>query len=214
MKEKHSHKDENAIEYLRSLLRYDPISGRAFWNKRVSQRAKEGDEAGVVKGGRYRYLTMQGFEMPMARIVWALHYGEWPNGNILFRDGDGLNTKIENLKCADGFVRTVENGEVKYRAIEKQRQHYGLMRFYGMSIEEYDKRLEEQGGVCYICHGTEPTMIRGNPRVLSVDHCHLTGTNRKLLCSNCNQALGQIGDNIETIERAIKYLEKHASAPL
>ncbi|WP_288804427.1 HNH endonuclease [uncultured Novosphingobium sp.] len=34
------------------------------------------------------------------RIAWALHYGEWPNGEIDHRDGNKLNNAISNLRIA------------------------------------------------------------------------------------------------------------------
>ena len=43
---------------------------------------------------------------------------------------------------------------------------------------------------------------------LSVDHCHVTGNVRGLLCRACNLALGQFEDNIKTLNKAIKYLEQ------
>lgn len=41
---------------------------------------------------------------------------------------------------------------------------------------------------------------------LSVDHCHLTGEIRGLLCLRCNKGLGYFKDNPEFLSKAIKYL--------
>jgi Recombination endonuclease VII len=41
-----------------------------------------------------------------------------------------------------------------------------------------------------------------------LDHCHTTGVFRGWLCSSCNLALGQLGDNIAGVERAIAYLRR------
>lgn len=61
--------------------------------------------------------------------------------------------------------------------------------------------LTSQGGTCAICHGTA-TVGR-----LAVDHCHLTGKVRGLLCTNCNTALGKLKDSKELLLNAINYLE-------
>ena len=41
-----------------------------------------------------------------------------------------------------------------------------------------------------------------------IDHCHLTGQVRGMLCRSCNHMLGHAKDNIETLDAAIRYLEE------
>lgn len=77
-----------------------------------------------------------------------------------------------------------------------------LKRTYGITVDEYEAMLESQGGVCAICGGTEK--IEG--RLMAVDHCHTTGAIRGILCSNCNRSIGLLGDNIDILKSAIKYL--------
>lgn len=43
---------------------------------------------------------------------------------------------------------------------------------------------------------------------LDIDHCHETGIIRSLLCNRCNQALGLFKDDIESLKKAINYLER------
>lgn len=56
-------------------------------------------------------------------------------------------------------------------------------------------------GLCTICGQEQKT--------LCVDHDHMTGEARGLLCSNCNSGLGMFQDNIEIFERVIIYLKTH-----
>lgn len=58
--------------------------------------------------------------------------------------------------------------------------------------------LESQGSVCAICGCLPP---------LCVDHNHVTGVVRGLLCRNCNLALGGFKDNPDSLRKAITYLE-------
>jgi hypothetical protein len=56
-----------------------------------------------------------------------------------------------------------------------------LTRKYNITEAEYEKILKHQDGVCYIC-GQKPTKRR-----LAVDHDHVTGVVRGLLCFRCNK---------------------------
>lgn len=75
-----------------------------------------------------------------------------------------------------------------------------LKKEYNSSIEEYENLLQEQGGVCRICGGTD------QERRLSVDHDHSTGEIRGLLCKNCNAGLGRFYDDPGLLEKAADYL--------
>lgn len=73
-------------------------------------------------------------------------------------------------------------------------------RKYGLTREEYTKRLTEQAGQCSICGEQVGEALR-------VDHDHATGGVRGLLCERCNAGLGQFRDNVEFLRSAIRYLE-------
>jgi len=79
---------------------------------------------------------------------------------------------------------------------------------YGITLEEYNKILEKQQGVCAICKESENIVDKntGNIKRLAVDHCHETNIVRGLLCQSCNTALGKFKDKPEIIERAANYV--------
>ena len=79
-----------------------------------------------------------------------------------------------------------------------------LKKTYGITLEQYDKMLEEQDNGCAIC-GTEESGGKGR---FHVDHCHDTGKVRGLLCMPCNVALGGFKDSVLNLASAIQYLEK------
>jgi hypothetical protein len=83
-----------------------------------------------------------------------------------------------------------------------EEQRVSRIRSYGISVEDYDRMFEEQGGACYIC-GTAPSN-----RALDIDHCHKSGKVRGLLCSNHNRALGLLGDDPALLLKSIEYLVK------
>jgi hypothetical protein len=62
--------------------------------------------------------------------------------------------------------------------------------------------LESQGLGCAICK-----WIPGaKDKALAVDHNHVTGTARGLLCQTCNTSLGLFKDSVERLDSAIRYL--------
>lgn len=67
--------------------------------------------------------------------------------------------------------------------------------------------LEVQDYACAICGEMEDKLREdGTEQPLSVDHCHVSGRVRGLLCHRCNTALGLFRDDPEVLKRAIEYL--------
>lgn len=83
-----------------------------------------------------------------------------------------------------------------------------LWNAYKMSVEEYELLLEAQGGVCAICGRPETAVNQWGPLVLAVDHDHITGVIRGLLCHRCNRGLGYFHDNPEYLIEAAHYVER------
>lgn len=79
-----------------------------------------------------------------------------------------------------------------------------LKYFYGISLQEYNKIFENQNGCCAICG--EP---QKQQKALAVDHNHITGKIRGLLCPNCNRGIGYLKDNSHILQKAIQYLDKY-----
>jgi hypothetical protein len=78
----------------------------------------------------------------------------------------------------------------------------------GINQEQLEAMLAKQGGVCAVCgHGAN-----GNGK-WQVDHDHRSGGVRAILCGNCNAGLGCFDDDIESLQRAIAYLEYWQSNP-
>ncbi len=59
-----------------------------------------------------------------------------------------------------------------------------------------------QNYACAICHRELHELEHG----LVVDHDHVTGKVRALLCGNCNTALGLLADDVVRIQRAAEYV--------
>lgn len=70
---------------------------------------------------------------------------------------------------------------------------------YNVSADHVMSMLTDQDGKCGIC-------AKDLDESLCVDHCHGTGRVRGLLCNPCNSGIGLLGDTVEAIEAALRYL--------
>ena len=82
----------------------------------------------------------------------------------------------EEKKKSDKKYWVTPNGKLSKRKGK-------LKQKYNITLKDYDKMLETQGGVCAICSTDKPGV--GFNHFL-VDHDHKTGKVRGLLCNICN----------------------------
>ncbi len=75
----------------------------------------------------------------------------------------------------------------------------------GFSADLFNKTYEYQGGKCAIC---KCDLAALRPDLVHADHCHGTRIPRGILCSNCNTAIGQLGDTADALQRAVDYLTR------
>ena len=87
------------------------------------------------------------------------------------------------------------------RRARRSKHNTHLKKTYGISIQDYDRILESQGGKCAICRGGT------SKRHFAVDHNHKNGQIRGLLCARCNTALARFMDDITNLRRAVRYMK-------
>jgi hypothetical protein len=128
------------------------------------------------------------------------------------RHADGLQTYCK--QCSDayrtgrGYKLSAEAKERKrqrerdaYRECPEKRWEQNLARKYGITAEKYFEMLEAQGGFCAIC------LRPPGKKRLHVDHCHISGRVRGLLCDDCNLGIGKLGDDPSRVMSAAAYLQ-------
>lgn len=113
-----------------------------------------------------------------------------------------LNAERQSVLRAAWYRQNIEKVQAAMRSepSRRYRKNWELRKLYGITIEDYDRILCEQGGGCAICG-----KAAGN-RKLAVDHDHLTGEVRGILCLLCNTAIGKFGDDPERLILAALYL--------
>ena len=111
------------------------------------------------------------------------------------RKTSGLQSSCK--ACGKAFQNSIQGKRISRRKDLKKK--------YGITIEDYNRMLEEQGGVCAICGTVSPRQSG----VFSVDHDHETSRVRGLLCHRCNMGMAFM-DDIKWAESANVYLVKNA----
>lgn len=85
---------------------------------------------------------------------------------------------------------------------------------YGLTQAEYDGLVKRQRNRCAVCKAGKP----GGPPTRNgywlIDHDHVTGQVRGLLCGKCNAAIGLLQDDPKIIKAAAQYVERHRQMEL
>lgn len=101
--------------------------------------------------------------------------------------------------------RYLEQSKARYQMnAEKRRECSRRSRWKSLFLPEPTR---PRPATCECC-GSPPSGVHG----LTLDHCHETGAFRGWLCGKCNRSIGQLGDNIASLERAIAYLKRSLNA--
>ena len=115
------------------------------------------------------------------------------------RDAWRVNNRERYLKSERTWQRQdYQKNPLKYR-------NQQLKTHYGITLEQYNRMLEEQGGTCYICKC--PPDPQSRFKALAVDHDNQTGQVGKLLCNNHNTGIGLFDHDPAMLRAAADYLE-------
>lgn len=84
---------------------------------------------------------------------------------------------------------------------------------FGITVEDFEAFFRQQNFCCAICGKSFPenlldTLSAKQKFPLVVDHDHVTGKIRGLLCSNHNSGLGLFEDNALLLRKAATYLDR------
>ncbi|MGN6173164.1 MAG: endonuclease VII domain-containing protein [Streptosporangiaceae bacterium] len=122
--------------------------------------------------------------------------------------------------CACGSIDVARVGKPVCPACRKDprssesaqaRERRRTLRKYGITEQTWDHLLARQDGRCAICRTDTPGR-RGES--WHIDHDHVTGLVRGLLCQRCNLAIGMLEDSPDLLSAALRYIESHRQAEL
>lgn len=117
-------------ELLRKLLRYDEDTGNLYWRRRMPHTL--GEPASYCETWNQRFQgkpalstpnkqgqlrgRINGVNLVAHRVIWAMAYGSWPEGNIKHINGDPSDNRLCNLASSDGRDSTRTLGVYKTMA--------------------------------------------------------------------------------------------------
>ena len=117
--------------------------------------------------------------------------------------GDKTKTGGRNYECKECTKARIKETHDPDRARDR---HY--RRNYGITLADFNRMVLAQGNKCACCGTDKPG---GRHNVWNVDHDHVTGAVRELLCKDCNIVLGLVEDSPEHLQRLIAYVAKHTN---
>ena len=89
------------IELVRKVIDYCPETGLFTWKQTLSNRAKEGQQAGSKNTKGYFSIVIDGKKYKAHRLAWFYVYGEDPGQQEIDHiDRDKGNNRINNLRLA------------------------------------------------------------------------------------------------------------------
>jgi hypothetical protein len=111
----------------------------------------------------------------------------------------------KNRARKDGFAdrcKICQSHSTKnwYRTHPKNYTGKQNKRLYGLTPDQYAAMRLAQNDRCAICHVKMVSPC--------IDHCHITGKIRALLCRPCNLALGYLRDSEKFLRNALNYIRK------
>lgn len=115
----------------------------------------------------------------------------------------------ERYKNDAGYRERIKSKVREYNRNNPTAKLSQHLKEYGMTIDDYNDLLQKQGYRCAICGCKVDDQETLNSRPLCVDHNHVAGNVRGLLCNSCNFVLGHVKDNISILENAVKYLKEN-----
>lgn len=123
---------------------------------------------------------------------------------------DGLASKCKKCRSVKRHNNRAEDN-TNFLAYEhrpyviRNNKNSSYKRQYGITIDQYEQMLIEQNNVCKICQKPEKSKTKKN---LTVDHSHITGKVRGLLCHSCNVSIGLLKEDLNIIENLLIYLKE------
>lgn len=110
-------------------------------------------------------------------------------------------------ECWDNYTKIYKTRD--YFIKNKTNINYSYKTKYGITYQQKQELILKQNNKC-LCCGVDFETIRRLQHIC-IDHDHITGVIRGVLCNNCNTALGLLHEDLERVKKLEIYIIKHCA---
>jgi hypothetical protein len=180
--------------------------GRQAWC-RLCKRVRERDrQVSQTKHGRVVLPYADLWAENGRRCTGCLEWKTWESFHLR---KSGRNGRAAKCKLCASVVRKSERAAdpVAARAADRVRRELTGSNYrtrYGIGRAEFEEMSRRQLGCCAMCGGDEKRLV--------VDHDHVTGAKRELVCDRCNAVVGVV-EQPGAVLNALAYLARHGGVP-
>jgi hypothetical protein len=155
-----------------------------------------------------------------ARDYCPTHYRRWSR----WGDPDVVHRKPPQKTCTIGdcdlphmaqglcnphYQRQYRASNPRPEDDHRQYSRRWILKQYGMTGEDFANLVRKQHNRCAVCKSASPGHNGHKNTSWCVDHDHVTGQVRGLLCRRCNVALGLLNDDPAVVRAAARYIQQH-----
>lgn len=125
---------ELSVTYDMANTLFDYCKDTGVITRKIStnNRNKAGDEAGRINSQGYRCVSVNYIKIRIHRLVWMMHYGSWPDGEVDHIDHQKTNNRISNLRLVTHHENTKNTSKSKANTSGKT----------GVSFDKLNKKWE------------------------------------------------------------------------
>lgn len=137
-------KEELTQDLLSKVLKYDPLSGTLIWISNLHSRSVvPSSRAGYLKKSGYRGISLFGKTYAEHHLIWFIHYGVWPTGQIDHINQVRDDNRIANLR----EVTKAENARNRSRNPNSKLGEHGI--WFNMRTNKYVAEITLNGKKVY-----------------------------------------------------------------
>jgi hypothetical protein len=160
---------------------------RAIWNK--AQRKRRTEHPEEIKELSHRQYRQNPEKSKTATKNWRIQ-----------NPGYDQKWRNENREKLNEYQRQWRLDNQEKVRLSNKNSH--LKRTFGITLEEYNEIFKQQNHKCAACGNDNP----GRKTGWALDHDHITGKIRAILCNQCNTTLGNVKDDPKILQMLINYL--------
>lgn len=220
-----------------TFLRYDPDTGEltrkaldnrsAAWNKRYANQPTGVVNKDINGKPRYIYVYIDGKFYPAHRLAWRLFYGCQPIGYIDHINGNGLDNRIDNLRCVtpsenaknrkirpenrSGLSGVVWSGthEKWLASVRNNKKQISLGAFRDFFEAACARKSAETTCGYHANHDRENTNTQAKPRSMTMSEVSLARPSRAVICSQCGSSFTAKDSRAKFCSNACKMAERY-----